>query len=159
MEKLNKIVGENLTFLRKNSGLTQLEFGEKFSYSDKTVSRWEQGDIIPSVEVLKQIADFYEVSVDFLLTEHNETADFFKIIKSTPNYRNKIILITLAIVFLFSIAVTIYVASIFNLNETDPTKNRWWTVFLWTVPIAFLTIAISVKRVFHNRKWMLIYMS
>ena len=159
MEKLNKIVGENLTFLRKNSGLTQLEFGEKFSYSDKTVSRWEQGDVIPSVEVLKQIADFYEVSVDFLLTEHNETSDFFKIIKSTPNYRNKIILITLAIVFLFSIAVTVYVASIFNLKTADLHENRWWTVFLWTLPIAFLTIAISVKRVFHNRKWMLIYMS
>ena len=159
MEKLNKIVGENLTFLRKNSGLTQLEFGEKFSYSDKTVSRWEQGDVIPSVEVLKQIADFYEVSVDFLLTEHNETSDFFKIIKSTPNYRNKIILITLAIVFLFTIAITIYVASIFNLKTADLNENRWWTVFLWTLPIAFLVIAIAVRKTFHNRKWMLIYMS
>ena len=51
MEKLGSIIGTNLTFLRKKAGLTQLEFGEKFNYSDRTVSKWELGDIIPSVEV------------------------------------------------------------------------------------------------------------
>ena len=59
MEDLGQIISTNLIFLRKNAGLTQLEFGEKFNYTDKTVSRWENGSIIPSVEILKQIADFY----------------------------------------------------------------------------------------------------
>lgn len=158
MEKINKIVGDNLTFLRKSAGLTQLEFGEKFSYSDKTVSRWEQGDVLPSVDVLKQIADFYQVSVDYILTEHNNQTDFFKIIKNTPNYTNKIILITLAIVIVLAIAVTIFVASIYN-NDGKIEGSRGWVAFLWAVPISFLIIAYSVKRFFHSRKWMLIYIS
>ena len=88
MEDLGKIIGNNLIFLRKKAGLTQLDFGEKFNYSDKTVSRWETGEITPSVETLKAIADFYEVSVDFLLKEHAKENGVVKIIKSTPNYRN-----------------------------------------------------------------------
>ena len=46
MKSLNEIVGENLTFLRKKAGYTQLEFGDKFSYSDKTVSKWENGSVL-----------------------------------------------------------------------------------------------------------------
>ena len=68
MKNLNEIIGENLTFLRKKAGFTQLELGEKFNYSDKTVSKWEQGSVLPSVDVLKEIADFYGVSVDYILS-------------------------------------------------------------------------------------------
>ena len=54
MKNLNEIIGENLTFLRKKAGFTQLELGEKFNYSDKTVSKWEQGSVLPSVDVYDQ---------------------------------------------------------------------------------------------------------
>ena len=159
MEELNKIIGSNLTFLRKKAGLTQLEFGEKFSYSDKTVSKWEQGDVVPSVEVLKGIADYYGVSVDYILSEHNSEEDFKAIVKKTPNAANKITLIALIVTIIFAICVTIYVASIYNLGTADIHSNRWWAVFLWAIPISFLVIAYMTKRIFHSRKWMLIYIS
>ena len=159
MEELNKIIGSNLTFLRKKAGLTQLEFGEKFSYSDKTVSKWEQGDVVPSVEVLKGIADYYGVSVDYILSEHNSEEDFKAIVKKTPNAANKITLIALVVTIIFAICVTIYVASIYNLGTADLHSNRWWAVFLWAIPISFLVIAYMTKRIFHSRKWMLIYIS
>ena len=159
MEELNKIIGSNLTFLRKKAGLTQLEFGEKFSYSDKTVSKWEQGDVVPSVEVLKSIADYYGVSVDYILSEHNSEEDFKAIVKKTPNAANKITLIALVVTIIFAICVTIYVASIYNLGTADLHSNRWWAVFLWAIPISFLVIAYMTKRIFHSRKWMLIYVS
>lgn len=159
MEELNKIIGSNLTFLRKKAGLTQLEFGEKFSYSDKTVSKWEQGDVVPSVEVLKSIADYYGVSVDYILTEHNSEEDFKAIVKKTPNAANKITLIALVVTIIFAICVTIYVASIYNLGTADLRSNRWWAVFLWAIPVSFLVIAYMTKRIFHSRKWMLIYVS
>ena len=72
MKSLNEIVGENLTFLRKKAGFTQLEFGEKFSYSDKTVSKWENGSVLPSVDVLKQIADFYGVKKHLIIETNME---------------------------------------------------------------------------------------
>lgn len=159
MEELNKIIGSNLTFLRKKAGLTQLEFGEKFSYSDKTVSKWEQGDVVPSVEVLKGIADYYGVSVDYILSEHNSEEDFKAIVKKTPNAANKITLIALVVTIIFAICVTIYVASIYNLGTADLHSNRWWAVFLWAIPVSFLVIAYMTKRIFHSRKWMLIYVS
>lgn len=158
-KKLNEIIGENLTFLRKKAGLTQYEFGEKFAYSDKTVSRWEQGDVIPSVETLKQIADFYEVSVDFLLSEHSKEKDFFKIIKNTPNYTNKIIIVALILTILLAIGVTVYIASIYNLKTVDPNINRYWVVFLWLVPISFLIMTYCTRRIFHSKKWTIIHLS
>ena len=159
MEELNKIIGSNLTFLRKKAGLTQLEFGEKFSYSDKTVSKWEQGDVVPNVEVLKSIADYYGVSVDYILQEHTTEEDFKAIVKKTPNAANKITLIALVVTIIFAICVTIYVASIYNLGTADYRANRWWAVFLWATPVNFLIIAYMTKRMFHSRKWMLIYIS
>ncbi len=159
MENLNKIIGSNLTFLRKKAGLTQLEFGEKFNYSDKTVSKWEQGDVVPSVEVLKSIADFYGVSVDFILKEHTTEEDFMAIVKKTPDAANKITLIALAVTIILAICVTIYVANIYNLGTADIHINRWWSVFLWGVPVSFLVIAYMTKRMFHSRKWVLIHIS
>ena len=159
MEELNKIIGNNLTFLRKKAGLTQLEFGELFSYSDKTVSKWEKGEVVPSVEVLKQIADYHGVSVDFILKEHTSEEDFLSIVKKTPNSANKITFVALIITIIISIAVTIYVASIYNLGTADIHKNRWWAVFLWTMPISFIVIAFLTKRMFHSRKWTIIWIS
>ncbi len=159
MEKLNKIIGSNLTFLRKKAGLTQLEFGEKFSYSDKTVSRWEQGDVIPSVEVLKDIADFYGVSVDFILKEHKSEEDFSSIVKKTPYAANKILLIILVCTIIVSVCVTIYVASIYNLGTTDPNVNRWWSVFLWAIPLSSLIVAYMTKKIFNSSKIFIICIS
>lgn len=159
MEELGKTIGENLVHLRKKAGLTQLEFGEKFSYSDKTVSKWEQGDIVPSVENLKAIADYYGVSVDFILSEHKNDDDFKKIVRGTPKYRNKVIMVSLYITVIFTIAGVIYLASIFNYKTADLSINRWWTVFLWSVPVSFVMIAFQSHKTFHSKRLSITYLS
>ena len=126
MEDLGQIIATNLIFLRKNASLTQLEFGEKFNYTDKTVSRWESGTVIPSVETLKQIADFYGVSVDYILTEHKSSKEFQSTVKKTINARNKIILISLFVTVIWIIGMTVYLASIVNLKTSNFNDNRWW---------------------------------
>ena len=159
MENLNLIIASNLTFLRKKAGLTQLEFGEKFNYTDKTVSRWENGTIVPAVETLKDIADFYGVSVDYLLSEHNSAADFKMTIKDTINPSRKMILISLAVTVIWLIAMTIYVASLYRLGTGKPSENRYWTVFLWAVPVSFITMAFLTKRYFKGSIWSYIFLS
>ena len=52
MDNLNFIIGKRLSELRKSNGLTQSELAERLNYSDKAVSKWEQGESMPGIEVL-----------------------------------------------------------------------------------------------------------
>lgn len=159
MKALNEIVGENLTFLRKKAGYTQLELGEKFSYSDKTVSKWENGSILPAVDVLKDIATFYGVSVDYILSEHNNEKEFKSIIKQTPNFHKKTLIVLLIITIIFTIGMTIHLASIMNMKTADIHLNRYWTVYLWCVPASALIVTFAAKRVFKYPRSVVIFRS
>ena len=63
----NLKVGSFLQALRKYKGLTQADVAEYFDVSPKTVSKWECGDALPEVPMLKALAEFYEVTVDEML--------------------------------------------------------------------------------------------
>jgi transcriptional regulator with XRE-family HTH domain len=69
MEDYKRIIANNITELRKAVPLTQAELAEKLNYSDKAVSKWERGESIPDVIVLKQIAELFGVTVDYLLED------------------------------------------------------------------------------------------
>ena len=71
--EFRKTVAKNLAAYRKMSGLTQLELAEKLNYSDKSVSKWERGDGLPDVYVLKTLADFYGVTTDYILGRTNNS--------------------------------------------------------------------------------------
>ena len=59
--------GAFLKMLRKQKGLTQEQIAEKFHVSSRTVSRWENGNNLPDLDVLIEISDFYEVDLRELL--------------------------------------------------------------------------------------------
>ena len=67
MKDLRKIIGDNLSELRKRRGLTQFELAEKFNYTDRAVSKWENDVSSPDILVLASLADILGVSVDELL--------------------------------------------------------------------------------------------
>lgn len=60
-------IGSCLRELRKEKGLTQEQLAERFHVSGKTVSRWENGVHMPDLELLLEIADYYEVDLRALL--------------------------------------------------------------------------------------------
>lgn len=70
MEELNKILADNIVALRKKLGLTQMQLAEKLNYSDKAVSKWERGESMPDVYVVKKLADIFGVSIDTLLNKN-----------------------------------------------------------------------------------------
>ena len=74
MEDLKLVFARNLVALRRKEKLTQAEFAEKINYSDKAVSKWERAESVPDVTVLVGIARFFGVTLDFLVTEHEDTA-------------------------------------------------------------------------------------
>ncbi len=58
--------------------MTQAELGDKLNYSDKTVSKWERGEAVPDITVLRQIAEVFQVSLDDLLLDPKEKKKSYK---------------------------------------------------------------------------------
>ncbi len=59
--------GTFINVLRKEKGITQKELAEILHVTDKAVSRWETGKSYPDIEVMQQIAEYFNVSVNDLL--------------------------------------------------------------------------------------------
>ena len=145
MKPLNEIVAQNLVELRKKSGLTQQQLTENFSYSDKTVSKWELGYAIPSVEVLKSLADYYGVNVDYFLVEHQISAEVEKKNKSKVDNHGLIVGLMDAVILL--IVTMVFVWSILN-SETEP----YWQVFVWGASGCLLLTTVFIRRWWKNDK-------
>jgi len=60
-------LGDVLTELRKDKGLTQKQLAKKFSISGATISSYETGAHQPTIEVLVQYAKTFDVTTDYLL--------------------------------------------------------------------------------------------
>jgi putative transcriptional regulator len=60
-------IANNIANLRKAKGITQQQLAQSVNVSVQAVSKWENGISIPDTLVLVRIADFFNVSVDYLL--------------------------------------------------------------------------------------------
>lgn len=60
-------LGEKIYELRKKSGLSQEQLGEKINVTRQTISNWELGETSPNPEQLKLISECLKVSIDELL--------------------------------------------------------------------------------------------
>ena len=60
-------IGNFLAELRKEQNLTQEALGEKLGVTNKTVSRWENGNYLPPVEMLQELSKLYAVSINEIL--------------------------------------------------------------------------------------------
>lgn len=62
-----KKVGGFLKKLRAAKGITQEQLAEIMNVSNRTVSRWETGSNMPDLDILIELADFYEVEIREIL--------------------------------------------------------------------------------------------
>lgn len=66
----NKI-GAFISETRKASGMTQKELAEKVGISDKTISKWECGNGLPEITILRPLCEILNINVNELLSgEH-----------------------------------------------------------------------------------------
>lgn len=63
--------GKRLKTLRKDFKLTQAQLGKNLNLSQRTISGYENGLRFPDEQILNLIADFFDVSVDYLLGRTN----------------------------------------------------------------------------------------
>ena len=71
-------IGKFLAELRKERNLTQDELGEKIGVTNKTVSRWENGNYLPPVEILQILSNLYNVSINELLSGERLNDEHYK---------------------------------------------------------------------------------
>lgn len=70
-------ISKVITDLRKEKDWSQSDLANKKGISQVMVGKYERGDTSPSIEVVKKIADAFEVSLDFLVRE-GQNASFDK---------------------------------------------------------------------------------
>ena len=134
--------------LRKRNSMTQLDLSKKINYSDKAISRWENGEVVPDVETLQQLSKIFGVSLTYMFEEHYDKNND----SVNNNYRNELILHLLSCCALW-IAVAIvfvYVQVIYDYS--------FWQVFCWGVTLTVLLSIIFVKK-WHNKSAKLILSS
>lgn len=60
-------IGENISKLRQNKHMTQEEFAARLGVTPQAVSRWERGNSLPDISLMKGICEVLSVSADVLL--------------------------------------------------------------------------------------------
>ena len=82
--KMNQIkIGTFLKELRKDNNLTQEQIAEIFGVSQRSVSRWENGDTMPDISVLIELADYYDVDLREILNGERKTEIMNEDLKET----------------------------------------------------------------------------
>ena len=133
MENINEVVKNNLVELRKKRELTQLELAEKINYSNKAVSRWENGEVTPDLETLNKLAKIYDVPLASIIQKNGIRKDAKA---NQISNANKIVIALLGVVLVWFIAIITYVSIklIYNID--------YWQIFVWAVPLSFVVTVV-----------------
>ena len=139
MKDLRDIVAKNIAALRTEAGLTQLKLAEKLNYSDKAVSKWERGESVPDIFMLKEIADTFGVTVDYLLTDEHKEEHVSRERDKRVMSKNRILITFLATALVWLIATVAFVA----LNIAAPEALlRGWMMFIYAIPASAIVVLV-----------------
>jgi transcriptional regulator with XRE-family HTH domain len=131
METLRKNIAENIVALRLAAQMTQAELAEKLNYTDKAVSKWERAESVPDVFTLKQLADLFGVSIDYLLQQHKQKAS---VLNKEYIRTNRILITLICVVGVFFLATVVFVVG----NTWLPQLERFWLAYIWAMPVSLI---------------------
>ena len=81
---MNQIkIGNFIKELRKEQKLTQEQLAEKFGVARRTVSRWETGSNMPDLDILIEMADFFDVDLREILDGERKSEKMNQELKET----------------------------------------------------------------------------
>lgn len=151
MDELRSIIAENISELRKSHGYTQLELAERLNYSDKSVSKWERGDSVPDIAVLKELSELFGVSLDYMVEKEHK-------IKNEPKQRlkdklyNHGFITGICVLLVWLLATLVYV--ILDIATVGITKHR--LAFVYAVPVSMIVWLVFNSIWFNKRRNFLI---
>ena len=132
MEDLKFITAANIISLRTKAGMTQAQLAELLNYSDKSVSKWERAEAVPDAYVLKHLSEIFGVSVDYLLSSHNDWEPISQ--KQKRRYRSEIIVL-ISMVGIWTLAFFIFIIGWIL-------GHLFWMVFIYAIPISLITLLV-----------------
>ncbi len=145
MEDKRKIIAHNIYTLRTDASMTQLSLAEALNYTDKAVSKWERGESLPDVLVLKRIAEYFGVSVDYLLeSTHGDE------LRSESGGKRRIMHPEIALCFLICWLAVALTALVLAAARVD---FPIWLIFLYGVPLSFLVLRLCIAHLEHGAVW------
>ncbi|MEE3426419.1 MAG: helix-turn-helix transcriptional regulator [Candidatus Enteromonas sp.] len=150
MENLSEITGKNLSTLRKARGMTQQQLADVLHYSDKSISKWELGYACPSVDILKEFADYYGVTVDFLITPQSEETAKEVVSKEIASHSgaNKAIVLALANVVVALIFTLIFVSNIINGHHGLSNVS----FLFWALPACLFISLVTIRFLYGKQR-------
>lgn len=120
--------------LRKLVGMTQFELAERLNYSDKSVSKWEQGNGVPDIRILVQLSELFGVTLDELVHEQEEKP----IMPRRTKLVQRLITLFLSVGLCWLVAVVVYVF----LKIFGPELPHAWLSFLYAVPASAIVVVV-----------------
>lgn len=144
--------GKKLQNLRKNKGITQEELAQCLFVSRTAVSKWESGRGYPGIDSIKEIANFFSVSIDELLSGEKILS-----IAEKENKQNiqKICNLIFGVLDLFTLLLiilpiypnmveqNIYSVNLFKFAQTSTFGVVYWAAFLLLVLAGILKITLT----------------
>lgn len=130
MKNLREVIAGNIISLRKQQGMTQADLAKQVNYSDKAVSRWEKGEVVPDIETLQKISEALNVPLEYLLQEHNEC----DAVEQRYILRNEIAFKILTVLAVWIVATMIFVLSEIYYDYIN------WKIYVWAVPISCIAL-------------------
>ncbi|MBE5739135.1 MAG: helix-turn-helix transcriptional regulator [Clostridiales bacterium] len=131
MSDIRQIIASNIASLRKKNNMTQNELAERLNYSDNAVSRWERGDVTPSIETLQQISEIFSVPLESFFKEN-----VVVVLDNQEKYQRisklSVMLLFVALIWFIVAVVFVYAQTILGINL--------WTMFVWSVPLSCLIL-------------------
>ncbi len=151
-ESLKAVIAKNIADLRKEHGMTQQDLASELNYTDKAISKWERGESVPDILVLKQISDMFGVQVDYLLkADHAPPPPICEEVTPDPKTQQSIrtrgFVTGMSVLLVWIAALVLFI--VFDTASFDAKTH--WIVFACAVP-ASLIVWLIMNTIWFNRR-------
>ena len=136
MPNIRETIAKNISDLRQGANMTQGRLADILNYSDKAVSKWERAEAMPDIAVLKEIADYFGVSVDYLLKAEHGAEEVPNDQNARLKRRNRFIISCLAVSLVWLFAMLMFVVL-----SVIPLRSPW-NLFILAIPASLVVILI-----------------
>ena len=146
-------LSENLKKYRMMKNLTQEDVAEYLRITPQSVSKWERGESVPDIVVLKAVSDIFGVTVDYLITDGHDATETV-VDESVPKYardakkhRMHRVITGMSVLLVWVIATILFI--IFDASWHNSVAN--YLIIAYAV-VASMLVWLVFNSIWHNRR-------
>ena len=135
--EIKRNFAKNVRELRISRGLNQIQLGEELHYTSKAISKWENEDVLPDIVTLQMIAEFFNITVDDLISSEDA-------VKKSHKKRNHILITASSCLLSFFIAaIAFLILYLCNVEYA-------WRSFIVAIPCSAITFIVLAALWFNK---------